>query len=48
MERGAHLKCIELLVNAGADKNIPNLEGYTIFDLAEGDEEVLRILNHQN
>ncbi len=46
--RSAHLKSIELLIKAGADKNIPNIEGYTIFDLAEGDEEVLRILNHQN
>jgi ankyrin repeat protein len=45
MARNAHLKSIELLVNAGVDKNIPNLEGYTIFDLAKDDEEVLRILN---
>ena len=44
MTRSAHLKSIELLVNAGADKNIPNVEGYTIFDLAAGDEEVLQIL----
>lgn len=45
MNRAVHLKSIELLVKTGADKNIPNIEGYTIFDLADGDEEVLQILN---
>ena len=45
MNRAAHLKSIELLVKTGADKNIPNIEGYSIFDLADGDEEVLQILN---
>lgn len=43
MVRSSHLKSIELLLNAGADKNIPNVEGYTIFDLAAGDEEVLQL-----
>jgi hypothetical protein len=33
-----HLDCVRILVDAGAEKMIPNAEGNTIFDLA-GDED---------
>jgi hypothetical protein len=34
-----YLECVKLLIHAGVDKNIPNGEGKTIFDLLN-DEDV--------
>jgi ankyrin repeat protein len=39
-----HLECISILLDAGADKSIPNAEGKTIFDLAEEGEIRLKEL----
>ncbi len=40
-----HLECVRLLVEAGADKTIPNADGKTVFDLADaGDVELKKIL----
>ena len=38
----AHLGCVKLLIESGADKNIPNSEGKTIFDLLENGDFELR------
>ncbi|MDX1942608.1 MAG: ankyrin repeat domain-containing protein [Saprospiraceae bacterium] len=35
-------KCIQMLIEAGADKNIPNAEGATIFDLLEENDIALK------
>lgn len=41
----SHLNCIQILVDAGSDKMIPNADGNTIFDLAgDGDLELKRII----
>jgi uncharacterized protein len=40
------LECVKLLMQAGADKNIPNGEGTTVFDLLnDGDSELKEQLN---
>lgn len=40
-----HLECVRLLIEAGADKTIPNADGNTVFDLLnDGDVELRRIL----
>lgn len=41
-----YLKCIKILIGAGADKNIANSDGNTVFDLLnDGDLEIKEILN---
>ena len=41
-----HLECVKMIIQAGADKNIPNAEGTTIFELPEdGDLELKALLN---
>lgn len=35
-------KCIQMLIEAGADKNIPNAEGTTVFDLLEENDIALK------
>jgi uncharacterized protein len=40
-----YMLCVKLLIQAGADKNIPNVEGKTIFDLLQdGHVELLQLL----
>ena len=40
-----HLACVKILVQAGADKTIPNVDGNTVFDLlSEEDLELKEIL----
>src|SRR4029077_18745502 len=34
-----YLECVKILIQSGADKNIPNCDGKTVFDLL-GDEDV--------
>jgi ankyrin repeat protein len=41
---GNHLACIKILVQTGADKNIPNADGKTVFDLLREDDLELREL----
>ena len=41
-----YLECARLLLEAGADKTIPNFEGYTVIDmLNETDQEFISLLN---
>src|SRR5882724_1341755 len=41
-----HLECIKALIQSGAEKNIPNAEGKTIFDLADDEDlELKELLN---
>jgi uncharacterized protein len=41
-----YLRCVEILVQAGADKNIPNADGNTVFDLLNDEDlELNEILN---
>jgi uncharacterized protein len=43
--RQNHLESIRILIQSGADKNIPSAEGKTPFDLLdEGDEDLMKIL----
>jgi ankyrin repeat protein len=43
--RQNQLECVRILVQSGADKNIPNAEGKTIFDLLDdGDADLKEIL----
>jgi uncharacterized protein len=45
-DRLSHLECVKLLIQSGADKNIPNADGKTIFDLINDDDlELGEILN---
>jgi len=37
-----HLECIKILVEAGSDKNIPNAEGISIFDLISDEDQELK------
>jgi hypothetical protein len=37
-----HLACVKILVQSGADKNIPNFEGKTVFDLLNDEDLELR------
>lgn len=39
-----YLKCIEILIQSGADKSIPNAEGKTIFHLIDEDDMDLKAL----
>ena len=42
----SYLECVKALIEAGADKTIPNFEGYTVFDLLnDKDLELKKILN---
>ena len=42
------LESVQLLLQAGADKSIPNFEGYTVFDLLnEKDVELNKLLNEK-
>jgi uncharacterized protein len=44
-DRQNHLESVRILVQSGADKNIPNAEGNTIFDLlGDGDSDLKEIL----
>ncbi|RYU94518.1 ankyrin repeat domain-containing protein [Emticicia agri] len=43
-EINGHLECIRILLQAGADKSIPNSNGKTVFDLIEEDDEELKKL----
>jgi ankyrin repeat protein len=41
-----YLECVKILIQAGADINIPNGEGKTVFDLLnDGDSELKELLN---
>jgi hypothetical protein len=41
-----YLECIKILVQSGADKNIPNVDGNTIFNLLnDEDVELKELLN---
>lgn len=43
-----YIACVKLLVDTGADKNIPNCDGNTAFDLLdEGDLELKKLLNKE-
>lgn len=45
----ACLECVKLLLQAGADKTIPNAEGVTVFDLlTDEDRELKEELQHSN
>lgn len=45
-DMGGYLECVKILMQAGADKNIPNGEGKTVFDLlSDEDVELNAILN---
>jgi ankyrin repeat protein len=45
MNRHHQVECIKMLLDAGADKTIPNFEGYTVFDmLDEEDIELKKLL----
>lgn len=37
-----YVECVKLLIQAGADKNIPNREGKTVFDLLSDEDSALR------
>ena len=37
-----HLECVTLLVQAGADRNIPNVDGKTVFDLLDDQDMTLK------
>jgi hypothetical protein len=39
-----HLECVKILVQAGADKNIPNVDGNTVFDLINDEDLELKML----
>jgi ankyrin repeat protein len=43
-DTSGHLACVNLLLLAGADKYIPNLDGTTVFDLTAEDDRALRDL----
>ena len=44
--RKDYLECVKILIDAGADKNIPNKEGKTVFDLLhDGDLDFKERLN---
>ncbi len=44
-DRQNYLECVRILVQSGADKNIPNAEGKTIFDLLDdGDSDLKEML----
>jgi uncharacterized protein len=40
-----HLECVKILIQSGADKNIPNGEGKTVFDLLNDEDVELKELN---
>ncbi len=41
----SYLECVRLLLEAGADKSIPNAEGKTVYDLlGDGDEAFIELL----
>jgi ankyrin repeat protein len=41
-----HLACVKILLEAGADKSVPNIDGKTIFDLADdSDVQLKELLN---
>jgi ankyrin repeat protein len=35
-------RCVEILIQAGADKNIPNVDGNTVFDLVNDEDSELK------
>lgn len=37
-----HLECVKLLVQSGAERNIPNVEGKTVFDLLDDQDLALK------
>lgn len=37
-----HLECVNLLVQAGADRYIPNVDGKTVFDLLDDQDTILK------
>ena len=42
----SHLECVKIIIQSGADRNIPNGEGKTVFDLLnEEDLELKELLN---
>jgi ankyrin repeat protein len=40
----ACLECVKILLEAGADKSIPNAQGTTVFDLADAEDVELKKL----
>jgi uncharacterized protein len=45
-DKHGHIECVRNLVQAGAEKNIPNADGNTVFDLLDADDlELKAILN---
>lgn len=42
--RHGHLECIKILINSGADKSIPNIEGESVVDLLENEDVELKEL----
>ncbi|MFN7119093.1 MAG: ankyrin repeat domain-containing protein [Saprospiraceae bacterium] len=45
-DRLQYAACIQLLIEAGADKNVPNAEGTTIFELLNDADATLKALLH--
>jgi uncharacterized protein len=41
-----HLACVKILVQSGADKNIPNADGNTVFDLLSDEDLELKEILH--
>jgi ankyrin repeat protein len=41
-----HLACVKILLQSGADKNIPNADGNTVFDLLRDEDLELKELLH--
>ena len=37
-----YLACVKMLLDAGADKSIPNVEGYTVYDMLEAEDVAFR------
>jgi ankyrin repeat protein len=38
------LECVKLLIQSGADKNIPNVDGDTVYDMLSDEDESLKEL----